>query len=251
MKHDLSDQLKKEIERRGALFAVLLDPDSNTPESFVEAGVMAAENGADFFLIGGSFMGNPNFAPMIAELREKTKLPQVLFPGGASHVMPGPEAILFTSLVSGRNPNYLIDEQVRGAVMVRAYGLEPMPTAYLLIESGKTTAVEYISNTKPIPADKPKLSAVHCMAAEMMGMQWVYLEAGSGAKNPVPVEHIGGVKISCDLPIIVGGGIVTPEAAEVRVKAGASVIVTGNLWEKEKDPAKIAEFAKAIHYKEK
>jgi putative glycerol-1-phosphate prenyltransferase/phosphoglycerol geranylgeranyltransferase len=165
-------------------------------------------------------------------------------------VVPGFDAILFTTLVSGRNPNYLIDEQTRGGVLVRALHMEAIPTAYQLINSGKRTAVEYISGTMPVPADKPKLSMVHSVAAELMGMRYVYLEAGSGAETPVPVEHIAYTRKATELTIITGGGIREPETAATRVAAGAQIIVTGTLWEKVRDPGLLQEFAAAIHIKE-
>ncbi len=166
-------RLNAEIERRGALFAVLLDPDTSDDQALLRAGKLALENGADLLLVGGSFMGNINLPAQVAALKKEVSLPVILFPGGASQVVPGFDAILFTTLVTGRNPNYLIDEQVRGGVLVRSFGLEAIPTAYELINSGKRTAVEYISNTVPVPADKPKLSMVHSIAAELLGMRYV------------------------------------------------------------------------------
>lgn len=242
-------RLNAEIERRGALFAVLLDPDTSDDQALLRAGKLALENGADLLLVGGSFMGNINLPAQVAALKKEVSLPVILFPGGASQVVPGFDAILFTTLVTGRNPNYLIDEQVRGGVLVRSFGLEAIPTAYELINSGKRTAVEYISNTIPVPADKPKLSMVHSIAAELMGMRYVYLEAGSGAETPVPVEHIAYTRKSTQMKIITGGGIREPETAAVRVAAGAQIIVTGTLWEKVKDPVLLKEFAAAIHTK--
>ena len=236
-------------ERRGGVFAVLLDPDSHTPESFLASAEMAAEGGADLFLVGGSFMGTPLYAQMVKTLRERFTLPVVLFPGGGSHVVPGAQAILFTSLVSGRNPQYLIEEQIKGSVVVAAAKIEPIPTAYVLVDGGRTTSVEFISNTRPIPADKPKLSLVHALAASMMGMRWTYLEAGSGALNPVGIDHVKAVAGNVPTNLIVGGGLVKPEMARERVEAGASMIVTGNIWERVRDKALLGEFASAIHVK--
>lgn len=235
------------ITKRGALFAVLLDPDTSDQGALLKAGTLAVENGADLLLVGGSFMGNPNLPKQIMELKASVPVPVILFPGGSSQVVPGFDAILFTTLVSGRNPQYLIEEQVRGGIMVKALGIEALPTAYALINSGKPTAVEYISNTRPIPADKPKLTMAHAIASELMGMRWIYLEAGSGAENPVPVEHIAYTRKSTNLGIITGGGLVTPEMAAMRVKAGAHIIVTGTIWEKVSDPGLVREFASAIH----
>ena len=235
------------LKTRKALFFVLLDPDSGSTEHVVECGLKAAKHGADALLLGGSFVGNANFTKISAELKKETSLPIILFPGGCSHVVPGPDAILFTTLLSGRNPQYLIDEQVKGAVLVKGFGIEALPTAYLLVESGKTTAVEFISNTRPLPSDKPGIAAAHAMAAELLGLRWVYLEAGSGAQNPVPTQMVQVVRASTPLKLIVGGGIRTPKEARERVLAGADAIVIGNLFEKEKDPALFIEFASAVH----
>ncbi len=147
-------RLNAEIEKRGALFAVLLDPDTSDEAAFVKAGAMAAENGADLLLVGGSYLGNFTLPKQVAALKANVDLPVVLFPGGASQVVPGFDAMLFMTLVSGRNPNYLIDEQVRGGALVRALNMEAIPTAYELINSGKRTQVEYISGTMPVPANK-------------------------------------------------------------------------------------------------
>ena len=241
--------LNAAIEKRGALFAVLLDPDTSDDTALLKAGSMAAENGADLLLVGGSFMGNFKLPDQVAALKKEVSLPVVLFPGGASQVVPGFDAVLCITLVSGRNPNCLIDEQVRGGVLIRALGVEAIPAADELINSGKPTAVEYISNTSPIPADKPKLSMVHSIAAELMGMRYVYLEAGSGAELPVPVEHIAYTRKTTQMKIITGGGIREPETAHARVAAGAQIIVTGTLWEKVKDPVLLQEFAASIHVK--
>ncbi|MBF0432683.1 MAG: geranylgeranylglyceryl/heptaprenylglyceryl phosphate synthase [Fibrobacteria bacterium] len=245
----IEQQLEQQITEKGALFFILLDPDSELPENIITSGILAAQNGADAILIGGSFIGNPLFSKIVQEIKSKVDIPVILFPGGASQVSPGPDAILFTTLVSGRNPQFLIEEQVRGAMLVKAYQMEPLPTAYMLIESGKTTSVEYISNTKPIPADKPALAAIHALAAQMMGQRWTYLEAGSGAINPVPLDFIKKVRSGCDLKVIVGGGIKAPETAKERVEAGAHVIVIGNHFETNKDGALFKEFSQAIHQK--
>ncbi len=233
----------------GSLFTVLIDPDSYTPKEFIEMGIRAQRCGADCIFVGGSFMGGPNFTQMTLDLKKEIEIPLVLFPGSCSHVSAGPDAILFHTLLSGRNPQYLVEEQVKGAVMVQALKMEPIPTAYLLIDGGATTAVEYISNTRPIPHDKPKITFATALGAQMMGMRWVYLEAGSGAKRPVPVEHVALVAQRSQTHIICGGGIVRPELAAERAKAGAAMIVTGNLWEESQDETLMKEFASAIHFK--
>ncbi|GHV12600.1 geranylgeranylglyceryl phosphate synthase [Fibrobacterales bacterium] len=241
----VENSLQKAIDELGALFAVLLDPDSDV--DFVKIGIMAAENGADLLLVGGSLVSNPRLPKLVAELKGAVKIPVVLFPGGASQVVAGFDAMLFTSLLSGRNSQYLIEEQLKGGLLVKALGVETLPTAYILINSGKQTAVEYISNTKPIPADKPKITMATCVAAELMGMRWVYLEAGSGADSPVPLSHIALVRKATSLNIIAGGGITMPSDALSRVNAGASIIVTGTIWENNPDPKLMQEFASACH----
>ncbi|MDR1812297.1 MAG: geranylgeranylglyceryl/heptaprenylglyceryl phosphate synthase [Candidatus Fibromonas sp.] len=242
----VEEKLNEKI-REHALFAVLLDPDSSESEIFLEIGNMAFESGADLILVGGSLMSHANLPSKIAELKAQIKIPVILFPGGASQVVPGFDAMLFTSLVSGRNPQYLIEEQLKGGLMVKALGIEAFPTAYMLINSGPATSVEYISNTKPIPANKPKLTMAHAIAAELMGMRWTYLEAGSGAEDPVPLEHIILTRKATHLNIIAGGGITTPEDAVDRAKSGANVIVTGTIWEQNLDMRLMKEFADAVH----
>lgn len=243
----VESRLLENLKDRSANFFVLLDPDSLPSNKVIDSGVAAARGGADALLLGGSFIGNPDFHHIAQEIRKETGIPLILFPGGCSHVTPGPDAILFTSLLSGRNPQYLIDEQVKGAVLVRKAGMEAIPTAYLLVESGRTTAVEYISNTRPLPSDKPALAAVHALAAEMMGMRWVYLEAGSGAQNPVPVEMVQAVRFGADLTVLCGGGLRRPEDAAARVRAGAQGIVVGNFFEKTESLSLFSEFSEAVH----
>jgi putative glycerol-1-phosphate prenyltransferase/phosphoglycerol geranylgeranyltransferase len=226
---------------------VLLDPDSSENDIFLQIGNMAFESGADLILVGGSLMGHANLPKKVEELKSQIKIPVILFPGGASQVVPGFDAMLFTSLVSGRNPQYLIEEQLKGGLMVKALGMETFPTAYMLINSGPATSVEYISNTKPIPANKPKLTMAHAIAAELMGMRWTYLEAGSGANDPIPLEHIILTRKATHLNIITGGGITTPEDAADRAKAGANIIVTGTIWEQNLDMRLMKEFSEAVH----
>lgn len=242
----IEEKLTAKIKEQ-ALFAVLLDPDAWENDGFLKTGEMAFKAGADLIFVGGSLIGNANLPKKVAELKKQMDIPIVLFPGGASQVTPGFDAMLFTSLVSGRNPQYLIEEQLRGGLMVKALGIEAFPTAYILINSGPATTVEYISNTKAIPANKPKLTMAHAIASELMGMRWVYLEAGSGAENPVPLEHITLTRSATSLNIIAGGGIIIPQDAKARVEAGANVVVTGTIWEKNPDINLMREFAEAVH----
>ncbi len=245
---NIEEKLSAKIKEH-ALFAVLLDPDTSESEVFCETGKAAFECGADLILVGGSLIGHAQLPKKVMELKSMVDIPIVLFPGAASQVVPGFDAMLFTSLVSGRNPQYLIDEQLKGGLLVKALGIEALPTAYMLINSGPATAVEYISNTKPIPANKPKLTMAHAIASELMGMRWTYLEAGSGAEEAIPLEHIILTRKATKLNIIAGGGITTPQEAEKRVNAGANVIVTGTIWEQNLDKNLMKEFAAAVHVK--
>ena len=163
------------------------------------------------------------------------------------HLTPHADAILYISLISGRNPNYLIGEQVKAAPWIQRHGLTPIPTGYMLIEGGNRTAVEFMSGTIPIPRDKPDIAGPHALAAQYLGMQMVYLEAGSGATYPVPNEMIATVKAQISIPLIVGGGIRTPKIAAKKVAAGADFVVTGNVLEENGSFELMKEFADAVH----
>lgn len=210
---------------------VLIDPDKAPIDNLVEVARSAEDQGAGATLIGGSFLVIDSFDEVVRSIKSATSLPVVIFPGGHQQLSPHADGILFMSLLSGRNPQYLIGEQVRAAPLVRKMGLEAVPTAYLLIESGGMTSAQFVSNTHPIPRDKPMLVAAHAMAAELFGMKAVYLEAGSGAVSPVPSEVIAAVRKSIGIPIIAGGGITTPEQVVEAAKAGARAVVVGTAIE--------------------
>lgn len=215
-------------ERRGAGFLVLLDPDRASPERIGEQAALCSEAGADAVLIGSSLMMGNGFEESVRAVKRAVNLPVIIFPGEKSQVTPEADAILFLSLLSGRNPEYLIGEQIRSAPLIRRIGIEAISTAYLLVDSGRTTSVEFMSNTKPLPSDKPDIAVAHAMAAEMFGMKFIYLEAGSGASRPVPDEMVSAVVSEVRTPVIVGGGIRSPETVAGKVKAGASFVVVGN-----------------------
>jgi phosphoglycerol geranylgeranyltransferase len=234
-------------QNRGGGFFLLIDPDRISERRCLSLTEAAEECGVDVILVGSSFMLNSNFAPAVKRIKGTTSLPVVIFPGSFAQITPEADAILFTSLISGRNPNYLIDEQVKGAPLVKQYGLEPIPTGYMLIESGSLTSVQYISGTFPIPQTKSDIAAAHAMAAEYLGMKMVYLEAGSGARNPVPLEMIQQVVSHIEIPVMVGGGISTPEQCAERIEAGASFIVCGNCFENDPKHSYLQELAAAVH----
>jgi putative glycerol-1-phosphate prenyltransferase len=240
-------KLLKIKEEKGAGFLVLLDPDRLSIPEIINLAKKSEKGGADGFLVGSSLLLSSRFDESIKQIRSNVRLPVIIFPGNANQVSKYADAILFLSLVSGRNPHLLIGEQVKAAPMIKEFGLEPIPTGYLIIESGKATSVQFMSDTQPIPNDKPDIAKAHALAAEYLGMKFVFLEAGSGAENPVPDLIIKEIKDFISIPIIVGGGIREPEAAYKKVKNGASFVVIGNALEK--DDSIIKEFAKAIHYK--
>ncbi|MCB9496525.1 MAG: geranylgeranylglyceryl/heptaprenylglyceryl phosphate synthase [Fibrobacteria bacterium] len=239
------------VERRravGTLWAVLLDPDSLPPEELAQTALQVEEAGADVLLVGGSSATPGVFEAAMKAIRERSSLPVLLFPGSYHQVVEGAHGILFTTLLSGRNPQYLAEEQVRGAERVIRHGIEPLPTAYLLIESGAVTTVQKVSGTQPLPRDDRDLLRRHVLAARMMGMRWVYLEAGSGALSPVPVEMVRDAVALEGLQVIVGGGLRSPEVIAERAACRPAMIVTGNVLEKRRDAEFLKAFAQAIHH---
>ena len=181
----------------------------------------------------------------VRTLKAHSDIPVILFPGSNLHIDPSADAILLLSLISGRNPDFLIGQHVVAAPILKKSRLEILPTGYMLIESGKPTTVSYISNTMPIPYDKPEVAACTAMAGEMLGLRLIYLDAGSGAQRPVSPRTITAVRKSVEIPIIVGGGITTPQAAEDALQAGADVIVIGNGIEK--DPNLLVEVSERVN----
>lgn len=239
------------VKKKGAGYLVLLDPDERSHEDWISLAKDCETNGVDGILIGGSILFSVQLDELVKSIKEVVSIPVILFPGSGRQLSKYADGVLFLSLISGRNPNYLIGEQVLSAPIIKAFGLEPISTGYILIESGKTTTVEFMSDTKPLPREKPEIAVAHALTAEYFGMKFVYLEGGSGAEMSVPDEMIHSIKKAVSIPIIVGGGIRTPEMALAKVKAGASFIVTGNILEEEQPSSLIQSFSQAIHYQYK
>ena len=233
--------------RRGGGFLLLLDPDRVEERQYLGLAEAAEECGVDALLVGTSFMFNTNFHQAVKGIKEVTNLPVIIFPGSFAQVTPDADAILFTSLISGRNPNYLIEEQVRGAPLVHRYGIEPISTGYMLIESGSLTSVQYISGSLPIPRTKADIACAHALAAQYIGMKMVYMEAGSGAAQPVPVDMIREISSIVDIPVMVGGGLRTTNDCAERIEAGASFIVMGNRFEHDPQFRFLREVAASVH----
>lgn len=223
--------------------AVLIDPEQQRSGSFEKVAQMATEAGADYILVGGSLLTADVLSECIRVVRQNTDLPVVLFPGSPLQIHPGADAILLLSLISGRNPELLIGQHVIAAPYLRQSGLEVISTGYMLVGHENYTTAQYISNTLPIPSHKPEIAACTAMAGEMLGLKLIYLDAGSGALSPVSPEMIRKVKESVSIPVLVGGGINTPDKAHMAAQAGADLLVIGNALEK--DPYLMHEIIRA------
>ena len=235
------------IEAGKACYLVLIDPDKLTGDDIELFLRKCEESGVDGILVGGSLMMSGDFDSFILSVKKATSLPVIIFPGGVSQVNPNADAILFLSIISGRNAEHLIGKHVLAAPLVRKSGIEPISTGYMLIESGAKTTAEYISGSAPIPRNKPEIAVATALAAEYLGMKLVYLEAGSGAQMHVPFEMVKAVSGYCTIPVMVGGGMRDAETAGRMVKAGAKIIVTGNHFEDKENWGGLKDFADAIH----
>lgn len=241
--------IEKTIVQKGAAYFILIDPDKlplYKTEIFVKHCV---KSGVDGFLIGGSLMINGDLDASINEVKKHSNLPVIIFPGSVNQISKNADAILFISLISGRNAEHLIGKHVQAAPLLKKFDLEAISTGYILIESGQTTTAEYMSESKPIPRNKPEIATATALAGEYLGMKLIYLEGGSGAENSVPIKIIEDVSKSVSVPVIVGGGIRTPNEAREKVNAGAKVIISGNLFEDENNWDLIPDFCSAVHTK--
>ena len=226
-------------------FALLLDPDKLHPTDTLNIIDKAQKAKVDFFFVGGSLLVNDYFDKCIKTIKENCSIPVVLFPGNSLQISYNADAILFLSLISGRNAEMLIGRHVVSAPYLKASSLEVLSTGYMLIESGQPTAVSYMSNTTPIPANKNDIAICTAIAGELLGVKLIFMDAGSGAKQPIRKEMISDVSKSIAIPLIVGGGISTPEKAIENCEAGADIIVVGNSIEK--DHALIQKISEAVH----
>ena len=226
--------------------AVLVDPDkAEDPSRLLHLINLASENCVDYFFVGGSLVTSANLSEVVKKIKENVTIPVVLFPGSAIQVDASADALLFLSLISGRNPELLIGQHVVAAPIIRNTRLEVIPTGYMLINSGKITSVAYISNTMPIPDDKYSLAASTALAGQMLGLQTIYIDAGSGAEREISPRMIASVRKSIAIPLIVGGGINSAQKAITALEAGADMIVVGNALEK--DPDLLTEVSEKIY----
>lgn len=209
---------------------ILIDPDKYSEKELIKVINISNENHIDFFLTGGSLTFN-SIEDSIKIIKKHSDIPVLLFPGNVMQINPLADGILLLSLISGRNPEFLIGNHVLAAPVLKKSGLEIFPTAYILIENGKSTSVEYMSNTQPIPADKPEIAVATAIAGEFLGLKLCYLEAGSGASKTIGIKMIEEVKKNISIPVLVGGGIKSASQAEAIYAAGADIIVAGNAIE--------------------
>ncbi len=226
-------------------FAVLIDPDKVTPEGIADLAGKCTEAKVDYIFLGGSLVITDHLDDVVQQIKASCSIPVILFPGSPSQVSRYADALLYLSMISGRNPELLIGQHVVSAAAVKKSGLEVISTGYMVIDGGAPTTVSYISNATPIPADKDDIAMCTAMAGDMLGMKVIYMDAGSGARKPITESMIQRVSSQVEVPVIVGGGIRTPEKAYLNCKAGADIIVVGNAIEK--DASLIREIAAAVH----
>jgi len=226
--------------------AVLVDPDkAEDPSRLLHLINLASENCVDYFFVGGSLVTSANLSEVVRMIKDNVTIPVVLFPGHSIQVDASADALLFLSLISGRNPELLIGQHVVAAPILKNTRLEVIPTGYMLINSGRITSVAYISNTMPIPDDKYSLAASTALAGQMLGLQAIYIDAGSGADKEISPRMIASVRKTINVPLIVGGGINSARKAIAALEAGADMIVVGNALEK--DPDLLTEVSEKIY----
>lgn len=213
------------------LLAILLDPDKLVPENIGLLVAKINQSPATHIFVGGSLVLNGRIDELIVKIRQHCQLPIVLFPGSPSQISDKADGILFLSLISGRNPDFLIEHQVNAVPALKRTNLEVIPTGYILIESGNETAVSRVSKTKPLSSDNVDYIVHTAQAGEMLGKKMIYLEAGSGAQNPVSLEIIKKVASSLEIPLIVGGGIRNQSGIQKAYAAGADLVVIGTAFE--------------------
>lgn len=226
-------------------FVVLVDPDKVRLGNMDKVLDNAVQANVDYFFIGGSLIVNNMLDQCLLSIRDRCHIPMVLFPGNSLQLSWKADGILFLSLISGRNADLLIGNHVIAAPYLKLSGLQILPTGYMLVDGGAATSVLYMSNTRPIPAHKEDIAVCTAMAGEMLGLRLMFMDAGSGAPMPISEDLIESVSGALSIPLIVGGGIRTPEKAAANARAGADVIVVGNSIEK--DPNLVLEMAAAVH----
>lgn len=231
------------VSKKQKKLALLIDPDKFKSTSLLGD---AIEAGVDYIFAGGSLLSNGSLQQCVEAIKKTTDIPLILFPGSTDQIAPDADGILFLSLISGRNPDNLIGKHVISAPILKKTSLEIIPTGYMLIDGGNITSAAYMSNTLPIPSTKTDIAICTAMAGEMLGLKLIYMDAGSGALNHIPVNMIKGVRKNISVPLIAGGGIKTAEQAYNLCAAGADIIVIGTIAEQ--SPAIIQAISSAVHH---
>jgi putative glycerol-1-phosphate prenyltransferase len=245
--HATYDRLLATAHHKGAGFIVLIDPDKLPEAELPGFAARCAEADVDALFLGGSLMHAAELDRYIHTLAAATELPVVGFPGTLTQISGALDAVLYLSVVSGRNPEHLIGQHVHAAPIIKRLGIEPIPTGYMLVESGPMTTAQYMSGSIPLPRNKPEIAAATALAAEMMGMRLLFTDGGSGAEHPVSEAIIAAIAQTCTVPLVVGGGLRTPAEVARKVAAGARFVVVGNAIEQNGDAAYIADLAAAAH----
>jgi phosphoglycerol geranylgeranyltransferase len=245
MVRSVEKYLLEKIKTENSIHITLIDPEKVTPPQASAIAVKAKVGGTSAIMIGGStFVSTKHLDNVVKAVKRTAKLPVILFPNNVTGISRHADAIWFMSLLNSVDPYFLVGAQILGAPIVKKYGLEPISMGYIIVGEGGTAGI--VGKAVPIPYSKPKLAAAHALAGQYLGMRFIYLEAGSGARKQVPPEMIRTVKSYIDVPLIVGGGIKTRKQALTAVAAGADIIVTGNVVENSEVENKVSEIIKGI-----
>jgi len=240
----ISQLIENKISKSEKLFTLLLDPDKHSDKSLRNVVIQANKCKVDLIFVGGSLLNN-DIDRSIQLIKQNTNTPVILFPGSLLQISDKANGILLLSLISGRNPDLLIGNHVIASAHIKRSNIEVLPTGYILVDGGKPTSVEYMSNTKPIPANKTDIAIATAIAGEMLGLKYIYLEAGSGATTSINIDMIKEVSKNINIPLIVGGGLNTPNDVRDAAQAGADIIVVGTAIEK--NSTILCEMASALH----
>ena len=232
---------------RGAVAIALIDPDIKNDTMLESMIDLINKSDFDAIFVGGSLISDNQFENRISVIKSNTDLPVIIFPGSSSQLSEEADALLFLSLISGRNPQYLIGEHVKSAPIINKINLETIPTAYILLDGGTRSSVEIISNTTPLPMNKQDIIIAHALAGQYLGNKLIFLESGSGSENHATVDVVLNLSKVINIPIIVGGGVHTQESASKLVNSGAQYIVTGTQIEKKPNINQLLNYTKAIH----
>ncbi len=236
---------KYSLSKTDRKLAILIDPDKHSSDELFDTITRVNEINPDYILVGGSLIVDISISKSVEQIKQCTNIPVILFPGHFNQLTPAVDHIFLLSLISGRNPDLLIGQHVLSAPLLKKLKDKLIPTGYMIVESGRSTSVSYISNTEPIPRDKIDIAQCTAMAGEALGLKQIYLDAGSGALNPVSLKMIKSVADSLDIPLIVGGGIKEVSHIQNCWNSGANLVVIGNGLED--DTGESAHFEKALH----